>query len=227
MNRNFTISIVEDDPDITEILKDNLAREGYRIQTFTHGDQALDAILQSPPDLVILDLNLPGMSGLEVCKYIRHNERTADLPILMLTARSEEIDKIIGFELGADDYITKPFSPRELLARIRVHLRRSKQAQFTEFRQGSLRINFATHEVFFNDQPVNLTPIQFQLLKHLIEARGKALSRQYLLEAIWGEDYYGDPRTVDVHITRLRNKIDPQGEYILTVKGVGYRWKTT
>ncbi len=224
MNSNITIFIVEDDPDINEILEDNLWREGYRLRTFTNGEKALDAIMKTPPDLIILDLNLPGMSGLEICKYIRNNEITADIPVIMLTARSEEIDKIIGFEVGADDYMTKPFSPRELLARIRVHLRRSKKLKFDEFEHGPLRVNFATHEVMLEGTPVNLTPIQFKLLKTLIQAEGKALSRQQLLERVWGEDYYGDPRTVDVHITRLRDKLGDAGKFIITVKGVGYRW---
>ncbi len=226
MNREFTLYVVEDDPDINTILEDNLKRDGYRIRTFTDGDKALEAIMQSPPDLVVLDLNLPSMSGIEICKYMRNNESTSEIPVLMLTARSEEIDKIIGFEVGADDYVTKPFSPREVVARIRVHLRRSKKTQFHEFQQGPLRVNFSTHEIFLHNQPVALTPIQFKLLKTLIEAEGKALSRQALLERVWGENYYGDSRTVDVHITRLRDKIDKNGEWILTVKGVGYRWKT-
>jgi DNA-binding response OmpR family regulator len=224
LNQNFIIYVVEDDPDISEILEDNLFREGYRTRTFNDGMKAYEAITKNPPDLVILDLNLPTMSGIELCKYIRSNHITEDLPIIMLTARSEEIDKIIGFEVGADDYVTKPFSPRELLARLRVHLKRSQKINFSEVHQENLRVNFATHEVFVDDKPVDLTPIQFKLLKHLYEANGRALSRQNLLDQIWGEDYYGDPRTVDVHITRLRDKIDRDGKFILTVKGVGYRW---
>lgn len=224
MNQNFTIYIVEDDPDINEILEDNLWREGYRIRTFGDGVKAHDSIMKNPPDLIVLDLNLPSMSGIELCKYIRANDTTADIPIIMLTARSEEIDKIIGFEVGADDYVTKPFSPRELLARVKVHLKRSYKTAYNEFQQQNLRVNFSTHEVFVDDKPVELTPIQFKLLKHLIEAEGKAVSRQNLLDSIWGEDYYGDPRTVDVHITRLREKVDSEGNLILTVKGVGYRW---
>ncbi|MCK6622616.1 MAG: response regulator transcription factor [Calditrichaceae bacterium] len=224
ISQNFTIYIVEDDPDINEILEDNLWREGYRIRTFTDGLKAHDAIVKTPPDLIILDLNLPSMSGIELCKYVRANDTTAEIPIIMLTARSEEIDKIIGFEVGADDYVTKPFSPRELLARVRVHLKRSHKTAFSEFQQQHLRVNFSTHEIFVNEEAVELTPIQFKLLKHLIEAEGKAVSRQNLLDAIWGEDYFGDPRTVDVHITRLREKVDNEGKLILTVKGVGYRW---
>ncbi|HQU73387.1 MAG TPA: response regulator transcription factor [Calditrichia bacterium] len=224
MNQNFTIYIVEDDPDINEILEDNLWREGYRIRTFTDGMKAYDAISKSPPDLVVLDLNLPSMSGIELCKYVRSNDLTVDIPVIMLTARSEEIDKIIGFEVGADDYVTKPFSPRELLARVKVHLKRSKKSTFDEVQQDNLRVNFSTHEVFVDDEAVELTPIQFKLLKHLIMAEGKAVSRQNLLDSIWGEDYFGDPRTVDVHITRLREKIDKDSKFILTVKGVGYRW---
>mgnify|MGYP005725567307 CR=1 FL=1 len=224
INQNFTVYIVEDDPDINEILEDNLWREGFRIRTFTDGAKAHDSIVKTPPDLIILDLNLPSMSGLELCKYIRANDMTTEVPIIMLTARSEEIDKIIGFEVGADDYVTKPFSPRELIARVKVQLKRSKKTTFSEFQQEHLRANFATHEVFVDEKPVDLTPIQFKLLKHLYEAQGKAVSRQNLLDSIWGEDYYGDPRTVDVHITRLREKVDRDGSLILTVKGVGYRW---
>ena len=224
MNESFTIYVVEDDPDINEILEDNLWREGYRIRTFMDGMKAHDAITKSPPDLILLDLNLPTMSGIELCKYIRANEATEDIPIIMLTARSEEIDKIIGFEVGADDYVTKPFSPRELLARVKVQLKRTRKTNFSEFRQAHLRVNFGTHEIFVDDKPVDLTPIQFKLLKHLYEAGGKAVSRQKLLDKIWGEDYFGDPRTVDVHITRLREKIDKVGKLIITVKGVGYRW---
>ena len=224
MNQNFTIFIVEDDPDINEILEDNLWREGYRIRTFMDGLKAHDAITKTPPDLIILDLNLPSMSGIELCKYIRANDQTEEIPIIMLTARSEEIDKIIGFEVGADDYVTKPFSPRELLARVKVHLRRTKKTNFSEFEQDNLRVNFATHEVFVKDVSTDLTPIQFKLVKNLYEAGGRAVSRQKLLDMIWGEDYFGDPRTVDVHITRLRDKIDKEGNLIFTVKGVGYRW---
>ncbi len=223
-NQDFNIYIVEDDPDINEIVEDNLQREGFRTSTFTDGMKAYDAIIETPPHLIILDLNLPSMSGIELCKYIRENELTEEIPVIMLTARSEEIDKIIGFEVGADDYITKPFSPRELVARVRVHLKRSRKIAFTEFKQGALRVNFSTHEVFVNDKKMKLTPIQFKLLAALIQGEGKALSRQYLLDSIWGQNYYGDPRTVDVHITRLRNQIDPDGELILTVKGMGYRW---
>lgn len=223
-NQDFNIYIIEDDPDINEIVEDNLQREGFRTSTFTDGMKAYDAIIENQPDLIVLDLNLPSMSGIELCKYIRENELTEEIPVIMLTARSEEIDKIIGFEVGADDYITKPFSPRELVARVKVHLKRSRKIAYTEFQQGALRVNFATHEVFVKGKKLKLTPIQFKLLSALIQAEGKALSRQYLLDSIWGQDYFGDPRTVDVHITRLRHQVDPRGELILTVKGMGYRW---
>ncbi|KAA3618322.1 MAG: DNA-binding response regulator [Calditrichaeota bacterium] len=224
MNKNFHLFIVEDDSDITEILRDNLNREGYKTTAHIDGAEALDAIIKLLPDLIILDLNLPGMSGFEVCKYIRSNDSTSEIPIIMLTARGEEIDKIIGFEAGADDYVTKPFSPRELLARVKVLLKRTKKTEFNVFKQNDLKINFATHQVFRKSKQVDLTPIQFKLLKLLIKSEGKALSRQMLLDTIWGDDYYGDPRTVDVHITRLREKIDKKNNLILTVKGVGYRW---
>lgn len=223
-NENFKIYIVEDDPDINEILEDNLQREGFKTSTFVDGMKAYDAIVENPPDLVVLDLNLPSMSGIELCKYIKSDELTEELPVIMLTARGEEIDKIIGFEVGADDYITKPFSPRELIARVKVHLKRTKKIAYNEFNQDDLTVNFSTHEVSIKKRKIKLTPIQFKLLSALIQSQGKALSRQYLLDSIWGQNYYGDPRTVDVHITRLRNQIDPEGDLILTVKGVGYRW---
>lgn len=218
------IFIVEDDPDINEILEYNLQREGYKTVTFTDGMNAYDAIIENTPDLIVLDLNLPSLSGIELCKYVRSNEMTEDVPVIMLTARSEEIDKIIGFEVGADDYITKPFSPRELLARVRVHLKRTRKIISSEYRQKNLVVNFSTHEVSRNNKAIKLTPIQFKLLKELIQSEGKALSRQYLLDSIWGQNYFGDPRTVDVHVTRLRQKVDPEGSLILTVKGLGYRW---
>lgn len=227
MSENPHIFVVEDDMDISEILIDNLSREGYRINAYSDGAEAFDAISKHLPDLVLLDLNLPGMSGIEVCKYMRSNELTAEIPVIMLTARSEEIDKIIGFEMGADDYVTKPFSPRELLARVKVHLKRSnKNDSNSSYIHGALSVNFSSHEVMLNGQTVDLTPIQFKLLKSLIKAKGKVQSRQVLLDTIWGDDYYGDPRTVDVHITRLRDKVDKQGLFIKTVKGVGYRWNS-
>lgn len=222
---DFSIYVVEDEEDIAQIIEDNLKREGYKVKVFANGAQAYEAIVSSIPDLVILDLNLPGMSGIEICKYLRKNESTEDLPLLMLTARSEEIDKIIGFEVGADDYITKPFSPRELVARIKVHLKRYRKTKFETFSQGDLKINFATHEVYSNSKLIDLTPIQFKLIKTFIDSGGKVLSRQMLLDTIWGDEYDGDARTVDVHITRLREKIDKSGKYIKTVKGAGYRWK--
>lgn len=225
MSNEFSIVVAEDDEDISEIIQDNLKREGFRIFAFSNGDEAYEAIISKNPDLVILDLNLPGMSGIEVCKYIRKNEATAETPVIMLTARSEEIDKIIGFEVGADDYVTKPFSPRELIARVKVHLKRTQKTKYKTFTQNDLKINFATHEVFLNSQPISLTPIQFKIMKALIDAQGQVISRQALLDDVWGDAYYGDPRTVDVHITRLREKIDKNDTYIKTVKGTGYRWK--
>ncbi len=224
MTYPFLIYIIEDDLDITEILEDNLLREGYKTKTFYDGAKSLDAIMKTPPDLILLDLNLPSMSGIEVCKYVRENEKTSETPIIMLTARSEEIDKIIGFEVGADDYVTKPFSVRELLARIKVQLKRVKKSSYNEFKQGKLTVNFETHQVFINKEQIELTPIQYKLLKQLIDAKGKALSRQNILDTVWQGDYYGDPRTVDVHIKRLRQKLDPNGSLIITVKGFGYRW---
>ena len=221
-----TIYVVEDDPDIAEIVSDNLRREGFRVVIYADGMEAYESILSHNPDLIILDLNLPGMSGIELCKYLREEPQTSEIPVIMLTARGEEIDKIIGFEVGADDYVTKPFSPRELLARVRVHLKRARKTAVQPFRQGPLMVNFDTHEVLLDNQAIELTPIQFKLLKTLIQANGRVLSRQQLLEIVWGPDYYGDPRTVDVHIARLRDRLRNAGRFIKTIKGTGYRWET-
>lgn len=225
MNQNITVYVIEDDPDISDIIKDNLAIEGYQVRCFNEGKEAYQSIMDNHPDLIILDLNLPGMSGIEICKYVRDDNMTQEIPIIMVTARSEEIDKIIGFEVGADDYITKPFSPRELLARVKVQLRKRKTKAFEIYEQSGLNMNFSTHELFIEKKAVDLTPIQFKLLKSLIQANGKVLSREALIELVWDDNYYGDPRTVDVHITRLREKIKHYGKSVLTVKGVGYRWK--
>lgn len=220
-----TIYIIEDDPDIAELLQFNLDNEGYRTKIEGNGDKAFDLITAKPPDLLILDLNLPGLTGIEICKYLRENPRTKDLPILMLTARTQEIDKIIGFEIGADDYVTKPFSVREVLARVQALLRRSMPAAADVFRVGNLRIYFNTHRVLCGKQEIPLTPTEYKLLTSLANAKGRVLSRVDLMEMVWGLDYYGESRTVDVHIKRLRDKLGGCASLVLTVKGTGYRIK--
>ncbi len=220
------IFIVEDDRDIAELLQFNLENEGYRVQLETHGERAFEKIVAEPPDLLILDLNLPGLTGIEICKYLRENARTRDLPVIMLTARTQEIDKIIGFEIGADDYITKPFSVREVLARVKALLRRAKPAGNDVFQQQGLQVNFSQHRVVIDREEVELTPTEYRLLVTLIRGKGRVLTREDLLELVWGMDYYGEIRTVDVHIKRLRDKLGSTAGLIETVKGVGYRFKS-
>lgn len=222
---SHTVFIVEDDADICELLEFNLDKEGYRVKVETNGDKAFDAILNHPPDLLILDLNLPGLSGIEICKYLRENARTRELPIIMLTARTQEIDKVIGFEIGADDYITKPFSVRETIARVNALLRRSKPAMADSIRVEEMVINLNMHKIRCRDENIDLTPTEYKLLEALVRSKGKVLTRSDLLEIVWGMDYYGDTRTIDVHVKRLRDKLQSCAKYIETVKGTGYRLK--
>lgn len=219
------IMIIEDDPDICEILEYNLQQEGYDIGVFHDGQKGLDAVLKNPPDLVLLDLMLPGRNGLEIARIIRKDEHTFNLPIIMITARSEEMDILQGLDQGADDYITKPFRPKEVIARIKAMLRRHLRDEDKIYQYGDLVINFSKHQVTAKDQVLDLTPKEFLLLKALIQANGRVLSRDKLLDQVWGFDYYGDPRTVDVHIRRLRQKLDKWADFVETVKGFGYRIK--
>ena len=220
-----TIFIIEDDPDICEILEYNLKQEGFDIETFHDGQKALDAILKDPPDLVLLDLMLPGKNGLEIARIIRKGEHTFNVPIIMITARSEEMDVLQGLEQGADDYITKPFRPKEVIARVKAMLRRHLRDEDKIYQYGDLIVNFSKHQVTAKDVVLDLTPKEFLLLKALIQANGRVLSRDKLLDQVWGFDYYGDPRTVDVHIRRLRQKLDTWADFVETVKGFGYRIK--
>ncbi|MBN2366130.1 MAG: response regulator [Calditrichaeota bacterium] len=220
-----TIFVVEDDPDILEILQFNLDKEGFRVKLEKNGEKAFEAISAHPPDLIVLDLNLPELSGIEICKYLRENPRTKEIPIIMLTARSQEIDKIIGFEIGADDYVTKPFSMRELIARIHALLRRSRPTLSNVVTIENLTIYLNMHKVSCGDRELTLTPTEYKLLEALVHGKGRVLSRSDLLEIVWGMDYYGETRTVDVHIKRLRDKLGTCAEVIETVKGTGYRLK--
>jgi phosphate regulon transcriptional regulator PhoB len=221
----YRIFVVEDDPDIAELILFNLDKEGFKVKQESNGEKAYDEIIKNPPDLLILDLNLPGLSGIEICKYLRENARTKNLPVIMLTARTQEIDKIIGFEIGADDYITKPFSIRELIARINALLRRSQPATADAFEKEDLKVFFNMHRVICGSTEISLTPTEYNLLEALINARGRVLSRSDLLEIVWGVDYYGETRTVDVHVKRLRDKLRECADYVETVKGVGYRFR--
>lgn len=221
------ILIVDDEKDIVKMLDYNLKKEGFRTVLTYDGEEALDLAKKERPDLIILDLMLPGIDGLEVCKQLKKEDSSANTPIIMLTAKTQEPDKIVGLELGADDYVTKPFSPRELVARIKALIRRSKQAEKSPeiFRIGGLSIDFPRVLVKIKDNPVELTAKEFELLKILIKARGRVLSRDYLLDTIWGFDKASEieTRTVDVHIRTLRKKLKNESKRIVTVKNYGYR----
>ncbi len=223
------ILIVEDEKDIVKMLEYNLKKEGYRVIHTGDGDIALSMVRKEKPELIILDLMLPGLDGLEVCKILKKDEATSFIPIIMLTAKSQESDKIIGLELGADDYMTKPFSPRELLARIKAVLRRSdektKPQDFSSI--GDLAVDFSKIAVTVKGKPVELTAKEFELLKALINAKGRVLSRDHLLDNIWGFDHAIEiqTRTVDVHIRTLRKKLKIEAKRIVTVKNYGYRFQ--
>ena len=218
-----TILVVDDEPDILELVRYNLSREGYRVLDATDGESALERIYQSPPDLVILDLLLPKRSGIEVLESIRNEPRTHALPVLLLTARSTEMDKLIGFERGADDYLTKPFSPKELLARVGAILRRTRPDEPTGPEAvGPFRFDRERHQVFLRQREIHLTPTEYRLLEYLLQRPGKVFSREQLLDKVWGLGYFGETRTVDVHVRRLRAKLGKDAALIRTVTGVGY-----
>lgn len=223
------ILIVEDEKDIIKMLEYNLKKEGFKVIDARDGEDALDLALRQHPNLILLDLMLPGINGLEVCKTLKKEAKTASIPIIMLTAKSQESDKIVGLELGADDYITKPFSPRELIARIKAVLRRvgEKDKLPETFQAGDLSIDFAQISVKVKDKPVELTSKEFELLKTLLKAKGRVLSRDYLLDTIWGYDHALEiqTRTVDVHVRTLRKKLKSSAKMIVTVKNYGYRFE--
>lgn len=220
--------IVEDEKDIVKMLDYNLKKEGYRTISCYNGEDALALTDREHPDLIILDLMLPGMDGLEVCKTLKKEDRTARIPIIMLTAKTQEADKIVGLELGADDYITKPFSPRELVARIKAVLRRTKEKEELAevVKIGDVKIDFSKILVYVKNKTIELTAKEFELLKTLIKAKGRVLSRDYLLDTIWGFDHAIEiqTRTVDVHIRTLRKKLKSEAKRIITVKSYGYRF---
>jgi len=225
---NKKVLIVDDEEHIRELIKFNLKKEGYDTEVAVNGTEALKLIREIKFDLILLDLMLPEIDGLEVCKEIRRNEETSDIPVMMITAKGEEFDKVLGLELGADDYITKPFSIRELMARVKALLRRSnvkKEENIIKF--GDVVVNFKTREVTKGTQNVELTLKEFELLKLLIKNKGNILTRELLLDKIWGYEYIGETRTVDVHIRHLRKKIesdDKNPQYIQTIRGVGYKF---
>jgi len=224
------ILVVDDEANIRELVRFNLEKEGFTVIEAVDGVTAISTVRAEKPDLVVLDLMLPAIDGLEVCRVLKKDVATSGIPVIMLTAKAEEIDKILGLEMGADDYLTKPFSPRELLARIKAVLRRVNREPGAEgeLTIGNLRINFARYGATLSGERVELTHKEFELLKLFVTNTGKVLTRDYLLEKIWGYEYFGDTRTVDVHVRHLRSKLekDPYlAEAIETVRGVGYRFK--
>ena len=220
------IYIVEDEPDIRETLKYNFSNEGFEVFTAPDGEEALSNIKKVLPDVLILDLMLPGVSGLDVCKSIRTDDDIRDMSIIMLTAKGEEIDRVIGFELGADDYVTKPFSVRELILRVKVLLKKQRESlvenKLVTF--GPIRIDLDAHELKINDKEVVLTALEFKLLQHLVKRKGRVQTREQLLGDVWGYSAEVTTRTVDTHIKRLREKLGNTSDYIQTIRGVGYRF---
>jgi len=226
---NTRILIVEDDPDIAELVERYLARAGFQIDRAANGREALHAVAARMPDLMVLDIMLPHVDGLEICRSLRSKPETAALPIIMLTARADESERIVGLELGADDYLAKPFSPGELVARVRALLRRAQrgapapQDDSQPLQYGPLVVDAATHTVSDSGNPVTLTAKEFLLLMYLLEHRGRVLSRDLLLTDVWGYSYTGGTRTVDVHVRRLREKLPFLSGALVTIKQFGYK----
>lgn len=223
------IYVVEDDIHIQQLLKYNLESNGYRVSIFDDGNSLYLALKSNFPDLFILDVMLPDTDGIEICRFLDRENSTKNIPKIMLTAKSEEFDRILGLEMGADDYITKPFSVRELLTRIKVVFRRISKTSITEeiIQCGDIKLDIDRHEIYKKDTLIELALKEFELLKLLIINKGKVLTRERLLEDIWGYDYQGETRTVDVHIRYLRQKIEDNDSnpiYIETVRGIGYRF---
>ena len=220
------VFIVEDEPDLRDTLKYNLENEGFIVEAFSNGEDFLSSVDKNKPNLVILDLMLPGVSGLDVCRELRSNDNYDGIGIVMLTAKSEEIDRIVGFELGADDYVTKPFSVRELILRVKVLLKKriddGANEQILEF--GPILMNLDAHDVSIDGKTVNLTALEFKLLKHLLKRKGRVQTRDQLLGDVWGYSSEVTTRTVDTHIKRLREKLGEPGDLIQTIRGVGYRF---
>ncbi|HZP40310.1 MAG TPA: response regulator [Candidatus Binatia bacterium] len=226
-----TILVVEDEQDIRQLVRFHLEQEGYAVREAESGESALALAAAERPALVVLDLMLPGTDGLEVCRRLRAAEATRGVPIVMLTARAAEVDRVLGLELGADDYVTKPFSPRELVARVRAVLRRTHGEDAPPphevFERGRLRIDFDTYEVFLEGERVPLSLREFELLKFFVQHPYRVYDRLQLLDLVWGRDTHVEPRTVDVHIRRLRKRIerdDAAPDLVLTVRGVGYKF---
>ncbi|MCY6372338.1 response regulator transcription factor [Clostridium ganghwense] len=227
---NEKILIVDDEEHIQELIKFNLENNGYESLCASDGLEALKLAKKELPQLILLDVMLPGMDGYDVCKEIRRDSIISNTPIIMITAKGEELDKILGLELGADDYLTKPFSVRELVARVKALLRRTRIQYIADvFKFGNVSIDFQKHEVLKNDQKIDLTLKEFELLEVLIKNKGRVMTRDFLLDKVWGYEYIGETRTVDVHIRYLRKKIeddDKKPKFIETIRGIGYRFNS-
>ncbi|HBG45387.1 MAG TPA: DNA-binding response regulator [Deltaproteobacteria bacterium] len=224
------ILVVDDEHDILNLLEYNLKKAGFQVLLARDGPEAIESARANMPELVLLDIMLPDMEGTEVLKRLKSNDTTRSIPVIMLTAKGEEIDKIIGFELGAEDYITKPFSPRELILRVKAVLKRTSERPQDE--EGNRLISFkdisidlSRHKVHSGGKLIELSSTEFNLLRELMQARGRVLSRDAILDRAWGQDCYVIPRTVDTHVRRLRSKLGKAGDYIETVRGVGYRFR--
>jgi two-component system phosphate regulon response regulator PhoB len=220
------ILVVDDEPDLLELVRFNLDRAGFRVETAASGEEALARLRRSTPDLLVLDLMLPDLSGEEVCRRVRADPGLAGLPVIMLTAKSEEVDRVVGFELGADDYVTKPFSPRELVLRVKALLRRSHEAAASSapLERGPLRLDPERHRCAVKGEEVELTAKEFQLLEVLMRRPGRVMTREKLLDEVWGSDIAVTSRTIDTHLKRLREKLGVAADLIQTVRGLGYRF---
>ena len=228
---NVNILVIEDEPDIRRNLEYNLGREGFKASSVGSLDEANEKLKSKKFDLILLDLMLPDGSGLDLCKKIKSNSETEKTPIIILTAKDDEVDKVVGFELGADDYVTKPFSVRELILRVKAILKRSdtktKEVVEVERQFGDLKIDVDSHEVHVDSQLIELTALEFRLLKELVDKRGRVQSRDQLLSEVWGYNAEVTTRTVDTHIKRLREKLGSMGKYVQTIRGVGYKFSRT
>ena len=221
------ILVIEDEPDIRRNLEYNISREGFNVITAGSLSEAEELVNSNSLSLILLDLMLPDGSGLDLCKKFKSNSKTDSIPIIILTAKDDEVDKVVGFELGADDYVTKPFSVRELVLRIKAILKRGqtkKEVVEVERQFGDLKIDIESHEVFVDSVQIDLTALEFKLLNQLVETRGRVQSRDQLLQEVWGYSAEVTTRTVDTHIKRLRNKLGSMGKYVQTIRGVGYKF---
>ncbi|MBD3271843.1 MAG: response regulator [Elusimicrobia bacterium] len=225
---NHKILVVDDEPDILRVVKDVLESEHYTVKSAKNASEAFRRIKEFTPDLVVLDLKLPGTDGLEICRTLKADDNYKLLPILILSTKSEESDKIVGLEIGADDYVTKPFSSGELLARVKAILRRrnlSDDERAVSMSSGDLVLDMGEHVVKIKGKKIDLTPKEFDLLYILMKKKGKAMNRRFLIESVWGYEYFGTTRTVDVHIKGLREKLGSHGSKIVTVEGMGYKFQ--